>query len=73
MNVDEILAKDDPTDEELKFLEQELLKTAYQLKDAIGELTGDLEKKDPAMAAHLKKKVDSMVGHIEQAAAIPWD
>ena len=73
MNIDEIMAKDDLSDEELKFLEQELLRTAHELKDAIGELTGELAKKDPGMAAHLKKKVDSMVGHIEQAAAIPWD
>jgi hypothetical protein len=72
VNVDELLAADrELTDEEFEFLEQELLKTLREFNEHVQGICGELEDKDPELAAKLKSSAESALSNAEQAAAIP--
>jgi hypothetical protein len=73
MTLEEILAKNgELTDEELAFLERELVKATRQLHTMLKEIQREAEAKDPRLAAKLGRSADSMLANVEKAAALPW-
>jgi hypothetical protein len=73
MNLDEILARDgDLTDEELAFVERELVKATRELHSVLAGMHHEIAAKDPRLAAKLRRSADSMLENIEKAAALPW-
>ena len=67
MNVDELMNLDRPlTDEEMAFMEQEVLKLARQLKTEVANITSDLDPSDPVVA-RLREGPTSVERSIEAA------
>lgn len=65
MNLEEILAKDgDLTDEEMVFVERELVKATRELHAMLKTIEREAAAADPRLAAKLR--------HVEKAAALPW-
>jgi hypothetical protein len=74
MNVDELMKLDRPlTDEEADFMEQQVLLLAKELQRMMGELSLEVEKKDPKLAAEMRRPPARMVQAIQNAMEIPRD
>lgn len=60
---DELLERDDLTDEELAELERHLVATTREFHKAMADL---------AMAKKLERSADSVLRNVEKAASLPW-
>lgn len=70
--IDELLARDDLTDDELAELEQHLVATTREFHRAMADLTARVIDADPALARRLARSADSVLRNVEKAASLPW-
>jgi hypothetical protein len=73
MNLDDILASDrELTDEELAFVERELVRATRELHAWVKGIQQEVREKEPRLAARLGRSADSMLENVEKAASLPW-
>jgi hypothetical protein len=73
MKLEDILAKDGAlTDEELAFVEHELVKATRELHALALQIEREVAQTHPRVAAKLRRSADSMLTNVEKAAALPW-
>jgi hypothetical protein len=73
VNLEEILARDgDLTDEELAFVERELVKATRELHAMLQHIEREVAAQEPRLAAKLRRSADSMLSNVEKAASLPW-
>jgi hypothetical protein len=70
--IDELLAPDDFTDDELAELEQHLVATTREFHRHVADLTAQVAESDPDLARKLARSADSMLRNVEKAASLPW-
>ena len=71
MDLDTILAKETPlTDEELAFVEQNLVVMSRALVSAVAEIVGQIEGEEPELARKLESSVASVLLNVENAANV---
>lgn len=70
--IDELLARDDLTDDEVMELERELVAKTREFHRAVADLTAQVMESDPHMARKLARAADRVLGNVEKAAALPW-
>lgn len=69
--IDELLARDHLTDDELAELEQHLVATTREFHRAMADLTAQVMETDAHMAKKLARCADSVLLNVEKAAALP--
>ena len=70
--IDELLARNDLTDEELRELERELVAKTREFHRAVAELTAQLVASDPQLARKLARAADNVLRNVEKTASLPW-
>jgi hypothetical protein len=71
MNVDELLSREGSwTPEEMAFIEQEALKLARQLEEAVAEITADIGPEHQDLVRKLRGSARRTVTSIEAAIAL---